>query len=81
MGQANAALTGERTEEKREMLTQERDQEIWADRGWECGNCGTWRRLSENGTLEDCPYCGDEEIEISALEEGRKRAAGMVGTF
>ena len=63
------------------MLTQERDQEIWADRGWECGNCGTWRRLSENGTLEDCPYCGDEEIEISALEEGRKRAAGMVGTF
>ena len=32
--------------------------------GMECPNCSTWRRCGENGLLEDCPYCEDDEFDI-----------------
>lgn len=30
----------------------------------ECGNCGTWRTV-ENGIVQKCSYCGDDEIDLS----------------
>lgn len=30
----------------------------------QCGNCGTYRTV-ENGIVEKCSYCGDDEIDLS----------------
>ena len=44
-------------------------REIFATGGLECGNCSVWRRISENGMVEDCCFCMDEEFDLLDLDE------------
>ena len=48
-------------------------REIFNAGGLECGNCGnTWRRVSENGVVEQCSYCEDEEFDLFDLNPGKE---------
>ena len=32
--------------------------------GVECPHCGTWRRITAIGTIDECSFCLDEEYHI-----------------
>jgi hypothetical protein len=36
----------------------------WESEPRKCGNCSTWRQVHD-GIVEMCPYCGDDEYEVS----------------
>jgi predicted RNA-binding Zn-ribbon protein involved in translation (DUF1610 family) len=37
--------------------------------GEQCGNCGEWRRLTDDYFIERCPNCGDDETYIFDVDE------------